>query len=256
VNRFNQVLLGIVVVSGVLAWYTIFYKPSAVPQQHPPMLIVGTNAEYAPYVFMENGAVVGFDIDIIREIGHRIKKQIDIRNMPFTSLIPQVQTGAIHAIIGGIAATKEREAHVMFTRPYFVGDPFVMITRASAPKVHHIDDLKGKEVVVNEGYTADLYVSQIPGIMLQRLATPAEAFLALQSGRAFAYVTSQSSAAPFFDLYGTDEFAVALIPGTEDSVAIGVSKAYPDIFDEIQNAIIAMLEDGTVKQLIEKWKLS
>lgn len=255
-NRFNQILLGIVIVSGILTWYTIFYKPKAVPNQNPSLLIVGTNAEYAPYVFLENDVIVGFDIDVIREVGRRIGKQVDIKNMPFTSLIPQVQTGMLHAIIGGIAPTKERQAQILFTRPYFSGDPFVIITRVNAPQVHHVDDLKGREVVVNEGYTADLYMSQFPDITLQRLATPTEAFLALQSGRAYAYVAAQSSVKPFFELYGTQEFAIALIPGTEDSDAIGVSKAYPEIFDEIQNTIEDMIADGTIQQLIEKWKLS
>jgi len=54
-------------------WYSKQKKP--VPQTITDTLIVGTNAEFSPFSFMENDKIVGFDIDIIAQIAERLGKK-------------------------------------------------------------------------------------------------------------------------------------------------------------------------------------
>jgi arginine/lysine/histidine transporter system substrate-binding protein len=121
--------------------------------------------------------------------------------MPFTTLIPQIQSGNLHVIAAGLTPTPERERVMFFTKPYLESDPLVVVSLAKNPKINSLDDLKGKTVIVNEGFSAERYMSALEGIDLKRLPTVADAFLSLQSGRADAFVVAANSIKPFFKQY-------------------------------------------------------
>ena len=175
--------------------------------------------------------------------------------MAFDSLLMEAQAGSIHVIASALTPTPERSKKVFFTDLYLADDPLVVITLSpGAPQ--NLEDLHGKEVIVNDGYTAESYMKQHQqGIMLRSLATPAEAFLALTNGRAYAYVSARSAVQPFFDQYGSEKFNILTLP-VSDSYALAVPKAYPDIFKLIQDALIALEANGTMAEIKNKWHLN
>ena len=59
-------------------------------------IIVGTNAEYPPFCFVENDKIVGFDIDIANEVAKRLGKKIEIKDMSWEALIPELLIGKVH----------------------------------------------------------------------------------------------------------------------------------------------------------------
>ena len=89
--------------------------------------IVGTNAEYPPFCSVENGNIVGFDIDIAKDIAKRLGKEIIIKDMAFEALIPELQIGKIHFAAAGLTPTPEKAKKVLFTEPYLKGDPLLII---------------------------------------------------------------------------------------------------------------------------------
>lgn len=54
-------------------------------------LYVGTNAEFAPYEYLENGKMVGFDIELMDAIGEELGYEIVWSNMSFDGLLPALQ---------------------------------------------------------------------------------------------------------------------------------------------------------------------
>jgi len=236
---------------GVL-WY--FSYKSASNSSDENILVVGTNAEYPPFTYVENDTIIGFDIDLINEVAIRIGKKIIIKDMPFDVLIPEVQRGTISVIAAGLTPTPEKKKEVLFSECYFDGDPLVIISSGAKP-LKTIESLTGKDVVVNEGYTADFYMSAIKGPVIKRFPAPAASFLALQSGRADAYVAARSTVKPFFKQYGTDQFSVAEIPGTEEKYALAISPRDGDLVGKINSVINEMQKDGTIEQLKNKWDL-
>lgn len=244
----------VVVVTGLLFWYMVQKKSSAsIPSN---TIIVGTNAEYPPFSFMENDAIVGFDIDVIQEVVKRLDKKMELKDMPFDALLPAAQVGTVQVIAAGITATPEREANLLFTKPYVSGDPLIIVTlKNKANEIKNINDLTGKKVVVNEGFVADFYMSKIQGPELIRLPTVTEGFLALTTDRADAFVTARNSAQPFFDQQGSEQFNVTVIEGTSDSYSLGISKKYPELLEPIQKVLDAMQQDGTIQTLKDKWHI-
>lgn len=220
-------------------------------------LVIGTNAEFPPFTYAKNGEIVGFDIDIIKEVAKRLGKKIVFKDMPFDSLIFEAIGGHIQAIAAGMTCTPEREKKLLFTTQYISGDPLVIITLKNKPKVNSIDDLSGKDVVVNEGFTADWHMTaHAKDVNLIRLATSAEAFMTLQSGRAYAYVAALNSLKPLFDKYGKEQFTITPIEGTNENCAIAVSKKFPELYEQIEKIIQEMIKDGTIEQLKTKWGIA
>lgn len=217
-------------------------------------IIVGTSADFPPFAFIENGQPIGFDVDLIEEVGRRLGKTIELKNMPFSTLLPALQLGTMDIVVAGLTATQERAKHVLFTQPYLDGEPLVIVSLQAKP-VTAAQDLHGKEVVVNQGYTADLYMSDISGINLRRLKSPADAFLALTSGRADAFVTAKNTVQPFFKEHGQDKFAVNVIPGTQENSAMAIAPQQQELLEHVDAVLRDMHTDGTLQALRTKWGL-
>jgi ABC-type amino acid transport substrate-binding protein len=134
-------------------------QPAAVQQQTCPVsinaikkrgkLVVGTSADWPPYEYVEDGKIVGIDVDIARKIAERLGVDLEVRDMKFSALIEAVKRGDVDIVIADMAITPEREKQVLFSIPYQV-DSSVVIARRGA-NIRSIDDLRGKTVGVQVG---------------------------------------------------------------------------------------------------------
>lgn len=254
-NKIIPVVIIAFVASTVGAWYFATHKPRTCTLiTDSDTLIVGTNAEYAPFSFMKDDTISGFDIDLIHEIAKRLHKKIDLTDMTFDALIPAMQVGSIHVIAAGITSTAERAQRMLFTKPYVTGDPLLIISSIKKP-IASIDELTGKRVGVNEGYTADFYLSNIKGPELVRLSSPVDLFLALQSNQIDALVAAGNTVQPFLKQLGSASFHIVPIEGTSDHYSLGITKKCPELLEPIQKALDEMEADGTIAALKEKWEL-
>jgi len=235
----------------------IFYarQKKAVVDAIPKTIIVGTSADFKPFSCIENGVIVGFDIDVMREAAQRIGAQIELRDMPFDLLIPQLQVGNIHVIAAGMTPTPERAKRILFSIPFLEGDTLWVVTQKNNP-VKHLDELKGKIIVVNQGYTADRYMSAKEGVSVMRLGTVADALLALNNGRVFAFVTARNCLEPYFETHNRADYNFFAITDAQEDVALAISPYYKKLAVALDTALTAMKHDGTLESLNKKWKLS
>ena len=252
-NKTVPFLIISLLVSFILVWRLANKSPEKT-RQPQNILVVGTNAEYAPFSFRDEQTVTGFDIDLIEEIAKRLNKTIQLQDMPFDSLIPALQLGTIQVIAAGITPNPERAQRILFTKPYLTGDQLLIVSRVDLP-LKTIEKLKGKKVAVNEGFTADYYMSKIQGPELIKFATAIESFMTLESGRVDALVAAQNTVKPFLEHYGAEKFSISAIPNTSDEYALAISKKYPELLEPIQKALDAMAADGTIENLKKKWEL-
>jgi ABC-type amino acid transport substrate-binding protein len=265
-NQKNQLLFGIAIALGIIITLGTVYKKKNAGNTLAPAsastLVVGTNAEYPPFTYNDKGVVTGFDIDIVKEIARRLGKEVVLQDMPFDALMPQMQLGTIQVIAAGLTPTAERAKQVFFAQPHFGGDPLVIVSKKNGSRDNNnteildtVEKLRTKRIVVNEGFTADYYISQqnIPDIT--RLGTLNEGVLALQSNRADAFVTAQSAIKPFLATADGANFDVSVIPGTEENAALAISKKHPHLFEEIKRALASMEEDGTLSTIKSRWGL-
>jgi ABC-type amino acid transport substrate-binding protein len=251
------ITLALITAVSAAIWYRAEKRIITAPELDT--ITVGVNTEFPPFAFKhDDETITGFDIDVITEVFKRIDKKITFKDLPFDALIPEIQIGNVQVIAAGMTPTEERAKRVLFTKPHLTDNPLVIVSLKTHPVFSSLDDLQGKTVVVNEGYVADSFMSEQPGIELIRLSSALiiDALLVLQSGRADAFVTALHSMKPYFEKHGTDTFKVTPIPNTEETSAFAISNYYPELRYTIQNALDAMEEDGTLTDLRKKWNLA
>jgi ABC-type amino acid transport substrate-binding protein len=255
----KQNLALVVIICAILGMLTLYKRtcPPTLNERNTmrKSIIVGTSADYPPFSFFENRTIVGFDIDVVKEVGKRLGKHIVIHNLEFDALIPEIQLGTVDIIAAGITATPERAQRVFFSKPYLEGVPLLVITRTDKPLIKKFEDLHEKHIVVNEGYTADAYMSDKKGFTLDRLPSVSDAFLALNSGHADAFVSAKHTIKPFLKHYEPNTFSFFTIKDFDENNALALSKHRPDLVPLVQNALDEMQKDGTLEELKKKWDL-
>ena len=248
----NFIILMTIIFGFSLAfWLRQLYQPRY--QEIPDTIIVGTSADYPPFAFKKDNQIVGFDIDVVTEAVKRLGKQVATKDTPFELLIPQATLGTTHVIAANMAITPEREKLALFTKPYITNSPLVVLTLAKNSKINSLTNLNDKRVAVNEGYTADAYMSALPHIAVDRVPTIADALVALRAGNVDAFVTGAQTIAPIFEEFGKDNFNVYVINDVNENVALAISKMYPKLATVIDDILDQMRNDGTLDQLKQKW---
>jgi ABC-type amino acid transport substrate-binding protein len=251
-TKFSLIAIALTLAGGSLLVFTLYRDKGKPSCKDTDVIVVGTNAEFPPFSFIDNNRIVGFDIDIMQEVAKRMGKTIEWRDMPFEALIPDIQLGTIHMIAAGMTPTPERAQRILFTKPYTTENPLVIVSLAQN-HITGVADLIGKEVIVNDGFFADEYMQTIPDILLTRLPTTAEAFLALDSNRAYAYVLAKRSAQPLLTKYGANHFNVVAIPDTAETAALAIAQQYPELHREAQKALDTMESDGSLATIKKIW---
>lgn len=120
----------------------------------PKKYIVGTEPTFPPFEYTDEatGEIVGFDIDLIKEIAKEAGIEIEIQAMGFDGLIPALQSGSIDIVMSGMTIDPEREKEVDFGTPYFNAGLSIAVA-ADNNEINSVEDLKGKVVAVQIGTT-------------------------------------------------------------------------------------------------------
>ena len=113
-------------------------------------VIVGVTSEAPPFGFIdEQGALVGFDIDVARLIAKAIfddDSKIELLKQGFAARWPNTQNGTIDFGIMVTTIYPDRALQVAFTRPY-IDSGIVMVVRKDSP-IRTIADLNKPEFTV------------------------------------------------------------------------------------------------------------
>lgn len=82
-------------------------------------LVVGVSAGGAPFSFVQDNQMVGFDIELVKRFAASIGKEVRLADMEFGSLIAAVATRKVDLIAASIYITEERKKQINFSDPYY-----------------------------------------------------------------------------------------------------------------------------------------
>lgn len=211
---------------------------------------VGTNAEYAPFEYLDNGKLAGFDIDLMNEVAKRAGIEIQWSDMSFDGIIPALNSGKIDISIAAFTITPERLKAVDFSVPY-LDSPISFLTVDN--KITDMNDIKGKKYGVQLGTTQESVANEIENATVVTYGTPAIAVLDLKSGKLDGVLVDDSVA----DSFITANPGVTLVGKSEgDSKAIVFNKKFDKaVLQKINEVIEEMKKDGTIDALAKKHKI-
>lgn len=220
-------------------------------------LRVGTHPTFAPFEFMETATreYVGFDMDLIREIGKRAGMQVEIVNMGFDGLIPALLTGTIDLAVSGITITEERKKRVDFCEPYYQAGQSLMVRADQKDKFNTIADLEGKTIAVQIGTTGAEVAKGIKGAQIKAFNTGAEAFMDLKMKGCDAVITDRPVIGYFIVKNPRASKGLVQKNMAFDSEYFGFAakKGNKELVEKVNAQLKAMREDGTYDKIYTKW---
>ena len=216
-------------------------------------LYVGTNAEFYPFEYLEDGKIVGFDAELIEAIGKKLNKEIVWKNIAFDGLLPALQSKKIDVIIAGMTATPERKKFVNFSDPYFVSSQMIIVNTndEKSKDITSYESLPNHSVGVVLGYTGDVAVSKLENIDVQRFNGASEAIMSLKAKKVQAVVIDSEPAKN----YVKNNKGLKLISTdiAKEEYSIAVSKENKKLAEDINSAYKELVNDGTFEKLITKY---
>lgn len=212
-------------------------------------LIVGTEAGFAPYEYMEGDKVVGIDMDIAQAIADDMGKKLEIKNMDFDGALVAVQNGKVDFVAAGVSVNEERSKVMDFSKEYVNSTEVVVVNKAN-PAVASIDDLNDKVIAVQQGNIADFWASDEANVKakeVKRYTKFVQAAEDLKNGKVDCIIMDQF---PAQDLVASSGDTLALLDGVvfEDKYAIAVKKGNSELLDKINATIDRLTNEGKIEE--------
>ena len=158
-------------------------------------LIVGTGSTNAPWHFKdESGNLVGFDIDVAKIVAKGLfgdDTKIEFVDQSSDARIPNVTTGKVDITCQFMTVTAERAQQVNFTVPYYREGVALLVSAGGKLKA------AGGGITVSvlqNVYAEDMVHAALPEAKVDQYESVDLIYEALNSGRADAAATDQSSA--------------------------------------------------------------
>ena len=213
-------------------------------------IYVGTNAEFPPFEYLEDGKITGFDMDLVQEIGKLVDADIKIVDMAFDGLLPALQMKKVDLVIAGMTANEERMKTVSFTQPYYTASQ-VIIVKEGNTSIKSFDDLKGRRVGVMLGFTGDMVVSEIDGVKIERFNAAYAGIMALKADKIEAVVLDSEPAKNY--VAQNKGLVLADADAEQEEYAIAVRKNDKALLEKVEKALSEIKENGTYDKLIQKY---
>ncbi|MGL5655250.1 MAG: basic amino acid ABC transporter substrate-binding protein [Fusobacteriaceae bacterium] len=212
---------------------------------------VGTNAEYAPFEYLENDKIVGFDIDLLEKIAEKVGFELKWSNTSFDGLIPALQSEKLDIVIAAMTVTEDRKKAINFSNPY-QESPATFLTTVDSTFTD-IKDAKGKKYGVQLGTTQEIIANTIENAEVVPYNSASIAVLDLKSKKVDCVLVDKSVADKFVKA-NPEIKIIGYLNG--DSKAIAFRKTFDkDVIEKINKALEELKNDGTLAALEKKYNI-
>ena len=83
----------------------------------------------APFSYMKNNRIVGYDIEVIQYICKELGYKLEIVEMSFDGIIPALKSGKVDMAGCSIIVTEERKKSVLFSEPNYTGGIVIVVRK-------------------------------------------------------------------------------------------------------------------------------
>ncbi|MFE3837226.1 ABC transporter substrate-binding protein [Pseudogemmobacter sonorensis] len=252
------------VLSGSLAFTAHAQGLDGVALVEPGKITYGVAASFAPFEFVQDGKLSGFDIEFIDALAEKLGVETSAMNMEFKGLIPALQGGRIDIINSAMYINPTRSEQVDFVPYLKIGNN--VLVQAGNPKgiTGRDDSICGKVVAVTLGGISESQAradgerckaAGLGDVTVMTLPTAQDSALSLSQGRADAnYESTPGAVMALEKMPGVFEIAGEAF---EEDTQIGIAtpKGATALQEALAAAIQSMVEDGSYDALIAKWNL-
>lgn len=191
----------------------------------PAPLVVGMELAYPPFEMTdERGQPAGVSVDLARDLGKHIGREIEIENFSFDGLIPSLQTHKIDLIISSMTATAERAKSIAFSDGYLNTGLCLLVGKNSKFQSIADADQPGRVIAVKKGTTGHVFaMDSIKHAQVLVLDKEDACVLEVVQGKADAFIYDQISTYENWRR-NPDTTRAILRPFKQESWAIGLRR--------------------------------
>ena len=198
-----------------------------------------------------SGNLEGFDLDLMNAVGTEAGLRVKFESFSFDGIIPALQTGKVDAAISAITITAQRAQTVSFSRPYFKAGLAIAV-RKDNQKIKSFDDLKNRKIGVQIGTTGAKFAETVSNAKITNFKSSPLAFQALLNGNVDAVVNDAPATLYAIRTQNLNGLKIVGELLTEEYYGIVLPKNSPHL-DKINQALTAIIDNGTYKKIYQKW---
>ncbi|WP_022663854.1 ABC transporter substrate-binding protein [Desulfospira joergensenii] len=229
-------------------------------------ITIGINGIFPPMEYKEPGQdeLIGFDVDLAKALGKILKITIVFDDQKFDQLINSINTSRVDMVISGISDTAVRRKTLDFI-DYFNSGTQCFTLKKYAGTIKEIADLSGKTFAVSAAtdylttmkkWSEDNLESKgLAAVKILAVDSEATARLQMIQGRAQA-----SAISPEVLGWLAKENPGMFVPVgavlNPDPYGICFSKENARLRDAVYAAITELFNNGTYKEILDKWEIS
>lgn len=213
-------------------------------------LVMVTNAEFPPYEFHDQNAIVGIDVEIAGAIAEQLGLELEIEDIAFDSIIPEIVSGKADIGAAGMTVTEDRKQNVDFSDTYAHATQVIIVKEDS--EIKGVADLEGKVMGVQQGTTGDIYVSGDYGdAAVERYAKGMEAVQALAQGKVDAVVIDGEPAKQY--IKEVEGLKIIDESYTDEDYAIAIKKGNTAMVEAVNAALAELKSEGKLDEIVAKY---
>ncbi len=219
-------------------------------------MIVGLDDSFPPMGFRdENNEIVGFDIDLAKEVGNHLGIEVEFRPVVWETIGLSLNNGDIDMIWNGYTISDARKKEVTFSDPYLKNQQIIVVRPNSDIKSKA--DLAGKTIAIQAGSTSQDALEKDVAVFeslkeVRKFENNVDALLDLKVERVEAVVVD-SVVGRYYTALHPDDYLVLDDSFKDEFYGIGMRKDDGTFVTAINNALKEMGEDGTAEAISNEW---
>ncbi|WP_340003475.1 transporter substrate-binding domain-containing protein [Paenibacillus sp. FSL K6-0276] len=217
-------------------------------------LTMGTSADFPPYEFHKvvdgKDTIVGFDIDIAKEIAADMGAELVIKDLPFDSLLNELSSGRVDIVISGLSPTEERKKAVDLSDIYYKAEQAIVVREADKDKYATMDAVKGTKIGVQSGSIQEDIAKGIEGAKIISLGKISEIVLQLQSNRVDTAIIEGPVAKSFVKNVPGLVITDAKPEVEDDGYTIGIKKGNKELLDQVNSTLTRLNSEGKIDEYV------
>ena len=218
-------------------------------------LVVGTSADYPPYEFhtMANGKdeIVGFDIDIAKEVAKELGVDLEVKDMDFDGLLVALQAGKVDMVFAGMTPTDERKENADFSDIYYTATHRFILRSGEEGSVKSFDDLKGKKIGVQKGSIQEgIAKDNFDEANIKSLAKVTDLVLDLKNKKVDAILIEEGVAKINCDKNKDIAMSDFVVTDENGGAAIALKKGSTELQTEVNKTISKLKEEDKITKFV------
>lgn len=216
-----------------------------------------SDCTWPPLEYVENGKIVGYEIDLIKEFENLSGIKMTVLNTGWDGIFAGLKNGAYDAVASGVTITEERKNTMNFSNPILTVNQAILV-KTENRHLDNIEALNGKKVGVQVGTTGDFALDGKTAIQKMGYDEIPIAVEDLINGNIDAVVCDSLIASDFV-LSNKKYQNLLLVSGSAsdevEEIAIAVEKGNTELLKIINDSLDTLEANGTIAKLKAKYNI-